>query len=184
MKKSINQTLWVSIISSIIFIVLGIMFVMHPETSLTIMAYTISILLIGNGVYQLIMGYSKVSFSLLDGFTSGILSIILGVLILLKPLALSIIIPITIGLWFIISSSYKLRISIALRSVKESIWLLVFVMSLLMMVCGIILIFNPLSGLITITKLIGILIIVYSIIDIVEAIIIKKNIDYLNDFFD
>lgn len=179
-----NHTLWISIISSIIFIIFGIILTTHPETSLTIIAYTISILLIGNGVYQLIMGYSTVSFSLLDGFTGGILSIILGILILLKPLALSIVIPIAIGLWFIISSSYKLRISLALRSVNESIWLLTFVMSILMMICGIILIFNPLSGLITITKLIGILIIIYSIIDIIEAIIIKKNIDYLDDFFD
>lgn len=183
MKKNMNRTLWISIISSIIFILLGIILVSHPETSLTIMSYTICILLVGNGVYQLIMGYHNVSLSLLDGFSGGLLSIILGFLILMKPVTLAVVIPIAIGLWFIVSSSYKLRIAIILRSKNESIWLLLCVMSLLMMVCGVILIFNPLSGLIAITKIIGILIIIYSIIDIIEAVLIKKNINLLDSFF-
>ncbi len=182
MKKSMNRTLWISIISSIIFILLGIILVSHPETSLVIMSYTVCILLGANGVYQLIMGYTNTSLSLFDGFSGGILSIILGILILIKPNTLSIVIPIAIGLWFIISSSYKLRIALALRSIKESIWFLLFVMALLMMVCGIILIFNPLSGMTAITITMGVLIIIYSLIDIVEAIMIKKNMKLLDNW--
>lgn len=183
MKENMNRTLWISIISSVIFILLGIILVAHPETSLTIMSYAICILLVGNGVYQLLMGYHSVSLALLDGFSGGLLSIILGILILMKPVALAVIIPIAIGLWFIISSSYKLRIAIILRSTNESIWTLLFVMALLMMICGIILIFNPLSALVAITRMIGILMIIYSIIDIVEAVMIKKNINLLDSFF-
>lgn len=178
-----NRTLWISIISSIIFILLGIILVSHPKTSLVIMSYTVCILLGANGVYQLIMGYTNTSLSLFDGFSGGILSIILGILILVKPNTLSIVIPIAIGLWFIISSSYKLRIALALHSINESIWLLLFVMALLMMVCGVILIFNPLSGMVAITRMIGILIMIYSTIDIVEAIMIKKNMKLLDNWF-
>lgn len=178
-----NHTLWISIISSIIFILLGLVLVIHPKTSIILLSYAVSILLVGNGVYQLIMGYQNISLSLLDGFSGGLLSIILGFLILINPKTLAILIPIAIGLWFIVSSSYKLRISIALRSLNESIWLLLFVMSVIMMVCGIILIFNPLSGVIALTKIIGILIMVYSAIDIIEAMLIKKNIDLLDSFF-
>lgn len=183
MKKSMNRTLWISIISSIIFILLGIILVSHPETSLVIMSYTVCILLGANGVYQLIMGYTNTTLSLFDGFSGGILSIILGILILVKPDTLSIVIPIAIGLWFIISSSYKLRIALALRSMNESIWLLLFVMAILMMLCGIILILNPLSGMVAITRMIGILIMIYSIIDIVEAVMIKKNMKLLDNWF-
>ena len=178
-----NHTLWISIISSIIFILLGLVLVIHPKTSIILLSYAVSILLVGNGVYQLIMGYQNISLSLLDGFSGGLLSIILGFLILINPKTLAILIPIAIGLWFIVSSSYKLRISIALRSLNESIWLLLFVMSVIMMVCGIILIFNPLSGVIALTKIIGILIMVYSSIDVIEAMLIKKNIDLLDSFF-
>ena len=178
-----NRTLWISIISSIIFILLGVILVSHPETSLVIMSYTVCILLGANGVYQLIMGYTNTTPSLFDGFSGGILSIVLGILILIKPNTLSIVIPIAIGLWFIISSSYKLRIALALRSRKESIWLLLSVMALLMMVCGIILIFNPISGMKAITKMIGILIMIYATIDIIEAVMIKKNISLLDNWF-
>ena len=183
MKKSMNRTLWISIISSIIFILLGVILVSHPETSLVIMSYTVCILLGANGVYQLIMGYTNTSLSLFDGFSGGILSIILGLLILIKPDTLSIVIPIAIGLWFIISSSYKLRIALILRSINESIWLLLFVMAILMMVCGVILIFNPVSGMVAITRMIGILIMIYSAIDIVEALMIKKNMKLLDNWF-
>lgn len=177
-----NRTLWVSIISSIIFVLLGIILVSHPGTSLSIISYTICVLLVGNGVYQLIMGYHNISLSLLDGFSGGLLSIIFGILILMKPVALAAIIPIAIGLWFIVSSSYKLRIAIILRSRNESIWMVLCVMALLMMICGIVLIFNPLSSLVAITQFIGILIIIYSIIDIIEAVLIKKNIKLLDSF--
>ncbi len=178
-----NHTLWISIISSIIFILLGIVLVSHPETSLNVISYTVCILLVGNGIYQLIMGYHNITLSLLDGFSGGLLSIILGILILTKPLALTLIIPMAIGLWFIISSSYKLRIAIALRTMKESIWIILFIMALLMMLCGIVLLFNPVSGLIAITRMIGILMIIYSLIDIVEALMIKRNINLLDSFF-
>ena len=181
MKKSINQTLWISIISSLLLCLFGIILITNPEKSLTVMAYGISILLIGNGVYQLMMGYHDRSFSLLDGFSGGLLSIILGILMLVKPIALTIVIPIALGLWFIVSSSYKLRISIALRSLNQQVWITVFAMALLMMACGIFLLFNPITGLVAITRTVGILAVIYSLIDIVEVIFIKKNLHLLDD---
>ena len=183
MKKNMNRALWVSIISSMIFIILGIILVSHPETSLTMISYTISVLLVGNGVYQMIMGYHNISLTLLDGFSGGLLSILLGILILMKPVTLAVVIPLAIGIWFMISSSYKLRIALVLHSKKEPIWLTLLIMALVMMICGIILIFNPLSGLIALTKFLGILIIIYATIDIIEAILIKKNINLLDTFF-
>lgn len=177
-----NQTLWISIISSIVFILLGVILVTHPETSLSVISYIICILLVGNGIYQLIIGYSNISLSLLDGFSGGLLSIILGILILMKPIALAGIIPMAIGIWFIISSSYKLRVSLALRSTKENIWFPIFLMAVFMMICGIILLFNPLSSLIALTKMLGIFIILYSVIDIVGAVLIKRNINLLDSF--
>ncbi len=183
MRKTINQTLWISLISSALFCVFGIILITNPEKSLTIMAYGISILLIANGVYQLIMGYHDISFSLLDGFSGGLLSIILGILILVRPNALTIMIPIAIGLWFIVSSAYKLRIAIALRSFNQPIWITIFVMAVLMMICGIILLFNPMSGVVAITRFIGILAVIYSLIDIVDAILIKKNLKLFDNMF-
>ncbi len=183
MKKTINQTLWISIISSVLFCLFGIILITNPEKSLTMIAYGISILLIANGIYQLIMGYHDISFTLLDGFSGGLLSIILGILILVKPNALTIMIPIAIGLWFIVSSAYKLRIAIALRSTNQPIWLTVFIMAVLMMICGVILLFNPMSGVVTITRVIGILAVIYACIDIIDAIIIKRNLNLLDELF-
>lgn len=183
MKKTINQTLWISIISSVLFCLFGIILITNPEKSLTMIAYGISILLIANGIYQLIMGYHDISFTLLDGFSGGLLSIILGILILVKPNALTIMIPIAIGLWFIVSSAYKLRIAIALRSTNQPIWLTIFIMAVLMMICGVILLFNPMSGVVTITRVIGILAVIYACIDIIDAIIIKRNLNLLDELF-
>ena len=50
-------------------------------------------------------------------------------------------------------------------------------MSILSIVCGIIFIFNPLDGANYIASFVGILLIIYSISDIVDMIIFKVNVN-------
>ena len=55
-------------------------------------------------------------------------------------------------------------------------------MNFLALICGFIFIFNPLSSLTIITSKIGLLIVIYSMFDICEMIVFKKNVNKIIKF--
>ena len=54
-------------------------------------------------------------------------------------------------------------------------WKTTLAISILTTICGVMLIFNPFKGAVIVTKIIGILISVYSTLDITSSIVIKKH---------
>ena len=50
------------------------------------------------------------------------------------------------------------------------------IISLIILVCGLLLVFNPFGGAVMLTKLIGIFIIVYSILDLLECYTLNKTV--------
>lgn len=184
MQKKLNSFINSSICVSIIFIVLGIIMVIFPKTSLTVLSISLSILLILNGIYLIIIDVKlNDRFIPIDMLPTGILSILLGAIMLLYPNTLSIIIPIVLGTWVIITSILKLRLVISLRNFKNTPWILILIISILSIICGFILILNPTITSITLTLFIGIMIIVYAISDIIDMIVLKKQVKNLAKYF-
>ena len=54
------------------------------------------------------------------------------------------------------------------------------IFSILTMLCGILLIFNPFTGAEFITKIIGILILVYAILDVISTITIRNTVKHIH----
>lgn len=184
MKKKLNSFINSSICVSIMFIVLGIIMVIFPKTSLTVLSISLSILLILNGIYLIIIDVKlNDRFIPIDMLPTGILSILLGAIMLIYPNTLSIIIPIVLGTWVIITSILKLRLAISLRNFKNTPWILILIISILSIICGFILILNPTITSITLTLFIGIMIIVYAISDIIDMIVLKKQVKNLAKYF-
>jgi uncharacterized membrane protein HdeD (DUF308 family) len=89
-----------------------------------------------------------------------------------------------IGLWFIISSTFKLRMSLALKDTNNKAWIPTYLLALATIVVGLFLIINPSIGNISISKVLGIAFIVFAIIDIIEVYIFKKNIKAIVRVFE
>lgn len=111
------------------------------------------------------------------------LSILLGIMMLIYPNILSIIIPLMLGTWFIMTSIFKIRLTLYLSKIKDTPWILLMLISILSIVCGFILILNPIDSSVAITLFIGIVIIVYAISDITNMIVLKRNIKNLTKYF-
>lgn len=178
MLKKINKYFNLSIASSILFIILGIIILIFPKISLSIFSYLIGISAILLGIYLIYLEvrYGSI-FTLIDTSLSGILSILLGIIILIYPKTVAIFIPIVLGIWFIMSSFMKLRISYYLKYISSSLYLSTLIMNILSIICGIIFIINPLTSSTVITIYIAILLIISSISNLSEIIILKKNIN-------
>lgn len=185
MRKKFNKLMNISLGTSIVFIIIGIILLFFTKMSLDLIAYLIAGVLIINGVFSIIDDYKQFKiFYFFDGFTSGLISIILGIVIITNPNYIAILIPILVGLWFIINSTFKLRMALALKDRNDNSWVMTYILSLLTIIVGLCLIFNPKIGALSITKVVGMLTIVYSICDIIDVIIFKKNISVIAKVFE
>ena len=186
MYKNLKRYIYTSLISSALFIILGLILIIFPETSLNIIRWIIVILLMLIGIYSLIVDTNKTWLSF-NAFSTDVLSIIFAVILIAYPKTLSMLLPIVLGIWIISFSSFGLKLSLTLRKFEEINWLVPLFISLLSIACGIILIINPLGSMITITKFIGIVMISFSITNIVNMILFKRHVEniskYLMDLF-
>ncbi len=166
-----------AILSSLTLIILGILLVIFSEETIIAISYFIGGVLVLLGVVGIIDYIRKIKTnykSELD-LIYGIVTIILGVLIITNPKSIATIINYILGVIIIINSASKFNYSLQLRNSSTSIWKGTMIVSVLTAICGILLIFNPFKGASTIVTIIGIIIIVYGVLDIISTIFIKRN---------
>ena len=131
MRKKFNKLMTISLITSIAFIILGLILSIFTKLSLDIIGYVAAILLIINGVLNVTDDYKQFKvFYFFDGFTSGLLSIIFGIIIIANPNYIALIMPIMSGLWIIIASTFKLRMALALKDSSKTNWILPYILSI------------------------------------------------------
>ena len=170
--KKMNIT---SIIFSILFLIVGILLLCRPGDALNIVSYSLGGMLIIWGVIQMIQFFvKKNSQNYFDiSFVVGIFVSIFGVIILLKPRIIADIIPLMLGIWMIINGVTKLAFSLTIN--KKSKSLSTIIIAIAIVVVGLLLVINPFAGAEILTQLIGVTMIVYSILDLVGAIFIRKT---------
>ena len=184
MLKKLNQIINEAIGISIIFLLLGIIFLIFSNISIKIIAYLIAIILIGSGIYLTYLEIYTKSFLLpIDTLLNGILSILFGIIILIYPDIFKIMIPIILGTYFILDSIFKLKLVVLLRRIDNKSWIVTLLLTILSIICGIILILNPIDSSIALALFAGITLIIYSLSGIIDMILFKKNIHDLTKVF-
>ena len=177
MIGKLNKYINSSIVISALLMLFGIGIFIYPTISLKVFSYSIAIIISLFGLFLIIEDIRYNVGMLFDFSLLGIMFFLLGLILLKYPNALTSLIPIFLGIWFIVSGFVKGRWTYYLSDYKLSIRILSFIMSILSIVCGIIFIFNPLDGANYIASFVGILLIIYSISDIVDMIIFKINVN-------
>jgi len=135
----------------------------------------IAILLIIAGVFLIVDYSGRILFT--NFLSTGILAVILGAILLIYPNTLSILIPIIVGIWMIVNSIVNIQLSLVLKKVDYTYGFLSVILSIIVIICGIIMILNPHTGSLALTTLFGIILIVYSLSDMIDIIIFKNNVN-------
>lgn len=177
MKIEVKKTIWPSLISSGVILVLGLLLFFKSSVTLMGISYIFGGLIIAIGVLAIVRfisnNHSDISNQL--NIIYGIICIISGIFFIEKPEIIGSIIPVVMGIGIIISSSLKIQQSFNLKSLNSSYFFWSFVTALLSLICGIVLLFNPFKGAVIITKVIGIFLVMYAILDICNTIVLKKS---------
>ena len=174
MLNKLNKYLNSGIILTIVFLLVGGILIVKPDISFNIISYLIGASLIVSGIYLFIIDY-KTKNIFINVFLYAILLTLIGILIILNPITLKVILPIFLGLWFLISGIFKIRLDIYMKD--EPYFILSLITNIITVICGVILLINPVESVSAITISLGIIIVVSSISSLIDIIIFKKNIN-------
>ena len=175
MKEIFKRTTNSIIASAILSALVGIIMIIFPNMSIKTISMISAIYIILHGVILIVLDIKASRYYIpFDGMLPGILSIILGIILLVKPNILSTLFTIAIGVWIILSSINSLKMAISLRG-EDVPWVLLLLFGIIDLIIGIIVVFNPFTASISLMIFIGIMLIVHSIIDIIDMIIIKRD---------
>lgn len=174
MLNKLNKYLNSGIILTIVFLLVGGILIVKPDISFNVISYLIGASLIVSGIYLFIID-SKTKNIFINVFLYAILLTLIGILIILNPITLKVILPIFLGLWFLISGIFKIRLDIYMKD--EPYFILSLITNIITVICGVILLINPVESVSAITISLGIIIVVSSISSLIDIIIFKKNIN-------
>ncbi len=174
MKKKINGFINTALISALLLVVLGLVFLLAPDTSLDVIRWIIAIFCLASGTYLVVSDFRRRILPFFSTSFVGVVLLVLGFLFAVRPSVMNIF-PSVIGCWFIVSAIASGRFSAALRGTSSGTFAIVT--TILSLICGILLILNPWEGQIAMVTFAGVLMIIYGVSSLIDTIIIKHNID-------
>ena len=176
-QKKIQKFINASIVTSVAFIVLGILFMIFPEGFLNVLRWIIAVAAFATGIYMIAAEVSRRAVMPFFSTTAlGAILIVIGLIFATHPGATSIF-AVVLGAWFIVSALSSLRFSAALSGSSA---LVSTIFSILSLICGILLIMNPWAGSISVMTFIGIMMIIYAASSLIDMLILKGHLKDLS----
>ncbi len=171
-KKFLKKSGWTDIIISLIFILFGIMLISRPEAIVSVISILLGAIFIVMGVLKIIDYYSN---GKQDNYLIAIsvVMILIGIIIMFCADIILSAFRILIAIWIIYSGILNLQTTIVWKDYKSRLWLLTLLLSIATIGVGIYILVN--TG--AILQTIGVAILIYGIVNIIESFIFIKKVD-------
>ena len=178
MSNIVRKFIKSSLFSSIGLAILGILLFLESELTIVTISYVIGAVLVAVGAIAFINYINDIHKNTKNelNIVYGIGMAILGIIVISNPKGVASIIPFILGVIIVLNSSAKLEYSIELKKDSNKLWVSTMILSVVALLCGILLIFNPFEGATFITKIVGVIIFIYALIDIVSTLRLRKTI--------
>ena len=139
MKDFFKRAGIISIITSIIFAILGFIMIKNPEGTINVISKVIGLIILLIGIEKII------NYLLFNGngdlfnydLIYGIIAIIIGVLIMVYSSVFANIVGIVIGIWIAYEAAIKMLLSLKLKNAGVSSWLVMLALSAITLLAGI-----------------------------------------------
>ena len=183
MEKLMKKFFRSSVLTSVVLAILGLLLIFQSEATIVTISYVVGGVLVALGVVAIIkfvQGTNKEGKNELD-IVYGIVTAILGIIIIKNPEAIASIIPAILGIAIVISSATKLQYSFELKANGNKLWKATMLVSIISTICGIVLLFNPFKGAVMVTKIVGIFIVIYAVLDVISTLTINRNVKIIHN---
>lgn len=176
--KTLKKIKWNVIISSVIYVALGVILLLWPEKMARNICYVIGVIAVAVGIVNLI-DYIRKDYSV-DAYrynlVYGLVSILFGVFVFVKVDTVVSIIPFLLGFAVTISGLLKLQNAVDLVRMKYKGWGAVMIVSVLNIAFGVVLIMNPFDSAMILFICIGIGMIYSGVSDLIATIMLSRSI--------
>lgn len=173
-------------LSAIICVVIGLVLIIWPGTSTQIVCMVLGSLLLVYGLIQIALYlFARQRTLYLQGMlVLGIIFSVLGVWILLRPEIVIATVPIIVGIIIVIHGIHNITQAVSLCKMKYDNWWLALIFSILTVILGGILVYNPFEVVNTVVRVIGVFLLYDGLSDmwiLSRVFKTKRNIDRVVD---
>ena len=175
-EKFLKRSNWTDIVISVLFAILGILLIARPAEIVSVISILLGVVLFIMGILKIVDYYTskdKEDYLL----TMALVSVVLGAIVLFCSDVIGRIFGILLGIWIIASGIRNFQTTLVWKDFKSTLCTLALVCSLLMIIAGIVILVSSTLAF----RIMGIIILVYAVLDIVSRMIFIKEIkDYLD----
>lgn len=157
-------------------LVIGILLLFQPDKTVQLVSIMCGITVISLGVGAWISYFTKVKSTILA--ILGSLAIILGIVLCVKYKSIISVVLLLFGIFVLISGIIDLVSAIDAKRNDLKSWLLSLIMAAASIIMGLLVIINPFSSMLILTRILGASLIVYAVMDLISFIQVKKIIKY------
>lgn len=146
MQKSFQKTL---LITSIVYIVIGLLLIIWPDAARQIIIYAIGAAAVLYGGYRIVDYFVRkehLDGGIRIGVALGIACLLLGVFLLIKANAVVALLATIVGIAVTVDSVLRLQIALNFRHEGIKGWLPLLITALVTLVFGVLLLFNPFTA--------------------------------------
>jgi uncharacterized membrane protein HdeD (DUF308 family) len=182
-EKNFKKIINLNIVVEVVIIVFALILIIFPDISNKLIGIIVGSLLLFYAA-NLAMNYFNRDGAKIYSLSLSLAIIIglIGLFLIFYPYSIMKFVTIALGLFFIISGANKVNNALWLKKGNEMSWTITLAMAITILILGLILLFNPFSHL-TVTRVVGIFLILSSILRISDAILFKKRKDDIIDIF-
>ena len=161
-----------TLIVSVLLIILSLFLIVKPIESLNFVMILLGCITLLDGIIHVVSYFvsSKEVRAFSFELIQGILGIMLGCVFIFNPQVIVSFLPFIIGAWIVIEGIIKLQFAFNMRENESGNWIILLILSILTIIFGFVIVYNPFGTAIAITSLAGILLLINEVINIVESI--------------
>ena len=172
MNQSFSKIWKVTLLSALLFILLGCFLLMRPEDTLDFIAYVTGGFIIVLGVLALYRHF-KDGRSFTFDLAYGAVCIAGALVLFFFKDALIIIIPVVVAIIMVANALLKVPYIFKALKGKMAHWYVLLILALLKIIVAIIVMVDPTEAFISLIQLIGICTITFALLDVIDLILIK-----------
>lgn len=173
MKKELNLS---NVLISLIMLAVGVVLVINSESLINMMSWIIGVVIILISIIKIIYLFND---KILDTtmLALNILLMIFGVVLISFPSIVDVAIKVVFGSWILFAGVKRLILAISLNKIDKVSYKTFLISALIMIILGVLILIN-------FYNLVGVFLIAYSIMEIIDYIYFLINRNKYGDLFD
>lgn len=154
---SLTRYWWATLILGVAIFVVGILIFIYPGESYMGMAALFAVLMLVSGIIETVMAFTE-KYMAGRGWAAvlGVLEIILGIILICSPGITATLLPIVLGLWLLFRGIGMIGVASEMSHYKVQGMVWTIVLGILLIICSLMILFQPLFGITAVVVWVGI----------------------------